>query len=215
MLAKRLSGPPDVLLDPASNDWQVVPAEAVQLASTPLDKQPNRYIRNLLQGRSWGAASELVVQAAHDGDSLYFRLTWQDPSENRSHREGEFPDAAAVMFPVNGKPSLETMGSPHEQVNAWFWRPELEPEPEEVVGSGFGSLVRKQGAGLRAHSAYAEGVWTVVISKVLSHFADNGSSSLAPGGSVAVAFAVWEGSGGERAGIKAYSRAWRDLQLEA
>jgi hypothetical protein len=46
--------------------------------------------------------------------------------------------------------------------------------------------------------------------------AANGATvKLAPGAATSLAVAVWEGGSGERAGIKAYSRAWRDLAVEA
>ena len=38
---------------------------------------------------------------------------------------------------------------------------------------------------------------------------------LAPGGAVKIGFAVWEGSNGERAGVKSFSKEWRELALEA
>ena len=38
--------------------------------------------------------------------------------------------------------------------------------------------------------------------------------TLEAGGSTKVAFAVWEGGSGERAGIKAFSKQWRELTLE-
>jgi DMSO reductase family type II enzyme heme b subunit len=38
---------------------------------------------------------------------------------------------------------------------------------------------------------------------------------MAAGETAKVAFAVWEGASGERAGLKAYSPVWHELALEA
>jgi hypothetical protein len=40
-------------------------------------------------------------------------------------------------------------------------------------------------------------------------------AQLAPGERTGFALAVWEGSNGERAGIKAFSGDWRELRLGA
>jgi DMSO reductase family type II enzyme heme b subunit len=39
--------------------------------------------------------------------------------------------------------------------------------------------------------------------------------NLAPGQPNVVGFAAWEGGNGERGGVKAFSKEWRDLILEA
>jgi DMSO reductase family type II enzyme heme b subunit len=38
--------------------------------------------------------------------------------------------------------------------------------------------------------------------------------ALEAGKSVKVAFAVWDGASGERAGIKSFSKQWQELTLE-
>jgi len=54
-----------------------------------------------------------------------------------------------------------------------------------------------------------------VLSRPLAVANQKGETvQLAAGGSTKVAFAVWEGASGERAGIKAFSKQWRELTLE-
>ena len=44
--------------------------------------------------------------------------------------------------------------------------------------------------------------------------AEGGGVEFAPGARTKVAFAVWNGSNGERAGIKAFSQTWLSLKIE-
>ncbi len=65
-------------------------------------------------------------------------------------------------------------------------------------------------------NAVAIGVWRLVIGRPFSvpESAEE-AVPLEPGKKVKVGFAVWEGSIGERAGFKAYSQEWRELEIEA
>jgi DMSO reductase family type II enzyme heme b subunit len=203
----------EALADPNGAAWSEVAAETVELGGTPLEAQPNRHIRNSLKGKQWGACARVELRAAHDGERVYFRLEWADGTANREHVEGDFPDAAALLFPLDGAAPLETMGSAERPVNAWFWRPDIEAEPQNLRAEGLGSVRLAAGAGLEARSAHADGAWRVVLSRPLA--ANGATVKLAPGAATSLAVAVWEGGSGERAGIKAYSRAWRDLAVEA
>ncbi len=213
MLVKRIASAPKALLDPDASEWSSAPEETVALAGTSAGAQPNRYLRNALKGRSIGAVGEVRVRAAHDGQSVYFRLEWRDPREDRVHVEGGYPDAAAVLFPLNGEAPLETMGSDGKPVNAWFWRPDIEEEPQNLTAKGLGTVTPAPGSGLESRSARSDGAWKVVLARPL---AANGTSvKLAPGASTSIAVAVWDGGSDERGGVKAFSKAWRDLQVEA
>jgi hypothetical protein len=62
---------------------------------------------------------------------------------------------------------------------------------------------------------WKDGTWRLVLSRPLAVADQKGETvQLAVGGSTKVAFAVWEGGSGERAGIKAFSKQWRELTLE-
>jgi DMSO reductase family type II enzyme heme b subunit len=45
--------------------------------------------------------------------------------------------------------------------------------------------------------------------------APQGTVALAPGAVSKIAFAVWQGSDQERAGLKAFSPDWQELELDA
>jgi DMSO reductase family type II enzyme heme b subunit len=214
MLVRLLRAPPEALRDPEGRAWPALPAEEVELVGTPVDRQPTRHIRRSLALRPPPKQKSLRLQAAHDGERIYFRLEWPDESVNSRHEEDLFPDAAALLFPVHRDAPLETMGSQAEPVNAWFWRPDLEACPEDLLAQGIGTLERQDAAGLEAVSSRGGETWRLVLSRPLSNGGSSSGVGLRPGGKTKVAVAVWDGAAGERAGIKAYSQTWRELELE-
>ena len=69
---------------------------------------------------------------------------------------------------------------------------------------------------MSAKSRWADGVWRLVIGRpfTVPESADE-AVSLEPGKKVKVASPSWRGSVGERAGFKAFSQEWRDLEIES
>lgn len=85
---------------------------------------------------------------------------------------------------------------------------------EDLNAIGFGTLTPQTPAGQNVHGAseYRNGVWRVVMSRALSD-GDPNDAVLHPGNAAAVvAFAVWDGSSGDRDGQKSVS-AWLALGL--
>ncbi len=140
MKVHRLDVPAGELADPLSDAWSGVEAEVVELGGAPLDDQPSRYIREAYAGESIGAVAEVEVRIAESAGQLLIRLAWDDADEDRSHRENAFPDASAVMFPLQADASVESMGSTEQPVGLWYWRPDLEDEASELVAKGLGSV---------------------------------------------------------------------------
>ncbi len=68
------------------------------------------------------ADPDLQVQAAHDGQTLVLRLTWQDETQDlHAVTSGHFEDAAAVeLYRGENEPFLG-MGGPGSPIDAWFW----------------------------------------------------------------------------------------------
>src|SRR3989304_183616 len=64
----------------------------------------------------------------------------------------------------------------------------------------------------QARGRWLDGRWEVVFARPLQ--ADGEGVRLAPGKAAKVAFAVWEGSSQERAGIKSFSKRWQGLEIE-
>jgi DMSO reductase family type II enzyme heme b subunit len=212
MRAQRVTADDAALLDPAAREWEAVLASELGLEPTPIIAQPSVYIQAKWEGKPYGLLAGLLVRAAHNGERIYFRLSWPDESYNDGIRDtDQFPDAAAVLFPVNGDAPLQSMGSPQAPVQAWYWRPDLE-EPFSVSAEGTGTSRRAADPELRASGSYAEGGWSVVIRRRLSSGGDG--VSLSPGAAAKVAFAVWQGANQERGGLKAVSAEWEPLEIE-
>lgn len=232
MQAKRCDGE---LIDPAAKAWEEAAAERIALAATPLAAQQSRYVRAAWADRPYGLVREVETRAAHNGDELYVRLKWTSPT--RVAGDGgdgaataaasiggtphpidgpdAFPDAAAVMFPANGSASLETMGSDKEPVNVWRWTPGVPDTVEDLIATGLGTA-RPTGTpnGLRARSLGEGTEWTVVVGRRLKPSDGAGTVSFAQGKATQIAVAVWTGANQERAGIKAASQSWLELELE-
>jgi DMSO reductase family type II enzyme heme b subunit len=214
MKAVKLQLATRTLLNPAAQQWGKAPAEEISMAGTPLRNQPSRYVRAAWAGKPVGAVRFLKVQAAHNGKDIAFRLEWADETENRDHGDGSvFPDAAGILFPVNRDAPLENMGSAEAPVNAWYWRANLpEGEGQNLIARGAGTVRETPKSFAQTRARWADGRWQVVLARPLAP--DGDGVQLAPKTSTKVAFAVWEGSRQERAGLKSFSKSWRELEIE-
>ncbi|MBI1886570.1 MAG: hypothetical protein HYS09_09715 [Chloroflexi bacterium] len=216
MIAKRLRAGTERLLDPLGRHWRGVSEETLRLEPTPLGSQPSEYVRAAWEGRGHGRIRQVSVQAAHNGESLFFRLTWRDDTRNeRIADTDQFPDACAVLFPLKGEAVLTSMGDPRQPVNAWYWRADWE-RPANVTATGLGTTVRHLDGSLRAGAHHDGSGWAVVIARPFAAAgAGELTADLSPGEAVMVGFAVWEGSAQERAGLKAVTLEWQPLSIEA
>jgi DMSO reductase family type II enzyme heme b subunit len=217
MLAKRVAAASRNLLDPEAPEWQGAPLEVIATAPTPIANQPNDYLKISWQNREFGVVQELRVRVLHNGLRIFFRLEWDDPTPNyRVTDDTAFSDGAAILFPLRGDADITTMGSVDQPVNAWFWRADFDDQPKNVTAGGVGTAQRLDGGSLSAKSYWADGVWRLVIGRpfTVPDSADE-AVPLEPGKKVKVGFAVLEGSAGERAGFKAFSQEWRELEIES
>jgi len=161
---------------------------------------------------------ELAVQAAHNGREIFLRLSWQDDTKNTEIKDNDiFPDACGILLPLNGgDPPIDEMGSKDAPVNAWYWRADSKDQGRNVIARGLGTTEYTQKCAVVCKSTWAENSWAVVIARPLAvPESKDETVQLAPGTTVKVGFAVWEGSNGERAGVKSFSKEWRELALQA
>jgi DMSO reductase family type II enzyme heme b subunit len=211
--AQRLTAGDAALLDPGARDWDAVTPASLALQPTPVSAQPSLYIQAKWRELPYGLNSNLTVRAAHAGERLYFRLSWPDDTENQGIQDtDQFADAAAVIFPLRGDASLQSMGSPNAPVNAWYWRPDLE-QPYNITAQGTGTTRRTPDPELAASGTYANGEWTVVIRRRLRTSVSD-YVKFRPGAAGKVAFAVWQGANQERGGLKSASADWEPLEIE-
>lgn len=216
MRVQRVDADSQELLDPMGIAWQRVAADEVSLLPTPIELQPTEYVRVAWKDRPYGQLPKLEVQGLHNGDKVFFRLAWDDPTEDTAIADTiHFTDAAAVLFPIAPDAPLSGMGVPGKPVNAWIWRPDW-PSPRNVAIEGVGTTQRRDDPSLATKSRRADGRWLVVISRSFAaDGAPQGTAALGPGTPSRIGFAVWQGANQERAGIKAYSPDWVDLQIDA
>ncbi len=203
------------LLNPEAGQWVKVAAEELRMGGTPVQKQPSRYARTVWAGKPVGATRFLKVQAAHNGQDIVFRLEWRDDTKNVDHGDGTvFPDAAGVLFPLNGDAPLQTMGSEGAPVNAWYWRANLgDGQAQNIVAQGLGTVRQTEGSKVQSRALWKDGRWEVVFARPLG-VNEGEAVRLEAKKPTKVAFAVWEGSSQERAGLKSFSREWQELVIE-
>lgn len=214
MKAVKLQLATRTLMNPGAAQWSKVPAEELRMGGAPLHDQPSRYVRTVWSGKAVGAVRLLKVQAAHNSKDVVFRLEWADENKNTDYGDGSvFPDAAGILFPLNGDAPLQSMGSAQAPVNAWFWRANFpEGEAQNLVAKGLGTVTKTQKSRVQAQARYHDGRWQVVFARDLDGDAD--SVPLTGKKTKKVAFAVWEGAAQERAGLKSFSKEWRELAIE-
>jgi DMSO reductase family type II enzyme heme b subunit len=214
MKAVKLQLANRTLLNPAAQQWGKVPVEELSLGGTPLHHQSSRYVRTAWAGKTSGAVRSLKVQAAHNGKNIAIRLEWPDETQNADHGDGSvFPDAAGILFPLNGDAQLESMGSPEAPVTAWYWRSNFpDGQAQNLIAKGVGTVEASRSGLTEARARWADGRWQVVFTRALSVRGDRVRFS--PRRPTKVAFAVWEGSSQERAGLKSFSRAWQELEIQ-
>ena len=215
MLATFVKGAPlEWLLDPEGEPWRATHPEKIALMGTPLALQPTAAIRVAWRDKHIGAVDRVAVAAVHNGQTLAFRLEWADPTENRELGDTTaFPDAAAVLLPSIAGAPLITMGGQGAPVNAWYWRADDDGGGRQVLAEGIGTTRTVDTSLVRGHGQWKEGRWRVVIGRALRVNGPEHYAQLEPGQTTQFGVAIWEGSHGERGGIKSFSGNWRELRL--
>jgi DMSO reductase family type II enzyme heme b subunit len=204
----------DALLNPDAATWSSVKPMTMKLMGTPLGLQPTGAIQVAWMGKKIGAVERVDIAAVHDGTNLAFRLEWASASESRTAVDNsDFPDAAAILLPVTPDAVVATMGAPGAPVNAWYWRGDND-KGRNVVAEGIGTSRTADLTNVHTGSQWKNGRWQVVIARAMQIESAEPVAVLAPGEVSGFAVAVWDGSSGERAGIKAYSGEWQELEVD-
>lgn len=193
--------------------WQQIPSQNIPLVGVPIGMQPTSFIRNNWKDQVVGKISNVNVKASHNGEYIAIHMEWADATQNIDTDDNDhFPDGAAIMFPLKGDAPLVTMGSNEKPVNAWHWRADRPNKANNNVAAGFGTSRVTSDINIKTSSRYRNGHWQVVFLRKLQP--DNittNSVQFILGQQLSVAFSVWEGSNGERAGLKAFSPQWHTL----
>jgi complex iron-sulfur molybdoenzyme family reductase subunit gamma len=156
--------------------------------------------------------SAVSFQALHNGDALALRVQWDDPSEDRQ----DPGDALALAFLPHGAsgdvvtlPNWPLSSVPALDWFAWSARSGL----REMVADNYDAVFAATASMDAGHVSYEDGRWTLVLQRPLVPHSSERAAALAPGAFAPVAFAVWDGSKGDRDGQKAVT-TWYTLQIE-
>ena len=206
MRSTRVSGI-EAYKDPLSAGWSKLATETINMMPTPMGMQPTAYIRNSRAETPHGAVKELKVASVHDGEELAIYLSWKGVSPDG----GDFPDAAAVAFPVKGLPPLILMGTKDAPLHILLWKANKGVMSKSAKGIGFSD----PGPSLKISSkASKDGdYWHLVVTRVLGK--GEGIAPIAAGVDTKVGFALWYGANDERAGLKAFSIDWAPFVVDA
>ncbi len=197
--------------------WRNVPATRVAMEPTPLKQVVaiSPYLVRLAHlGRKFGITKSIDVRALHNGSIIALSCSWQSPGSQRVQDLDQFVDGVAVMYALARNADPLKMGGQGKPVNIWLWKADL-PEPFDVYAEGYGTSERRsaKSSGLLAKASYERGMWTVIFRRPLAA-GKPGYIDFAPGRKIATAFAAWDGTNKERAGLKAFSgRKFLEMEL--
>ena len=174
---------------------------------SPMAMQPTAYIRKSREGIPHGQAAELKTASVHDGETLAIYLSWKGVSPDG----GDFPDAAAVAFPIKGQPALILMGSKDAPLHILHWKANkgVKSKIAEGIGLSDPGPILKISSEAKADGDY----WHVVLTRALGE--GTNIAPAYPGLETKVGFALWYGANDERAGLKAFSIDWAPFALDA
>jgi len=200
--------------DPDDIIWERLPEYRMQLAPAPpvhasvelrVDEDDPRH--------------DVYFTLARTSDRFYVRLRWRDETRDVATLKDRFRDGAAVQFAIGDEATSYIMGTgPDEPVNIWYWRSD-ENSVESLAAGGPGSTTRLDEQPVTGDSRYQIGEdrvanqWIVVMSRPIAATGDH--QVPLDRAQVPMAFALWQGSDGQRDGLKSVSEDWILVNLAA
>ncbi len=211
MLAKKVALDGQALLKADSPVWEKVEGERIRLAFTPLNRQIE-FVKAVGATWDYGKTERVTLKSLHNGKEIFFFLQWEDASRDVSLKDA-FPDGAGVLFPLKFDAPIDTMGEKDWPVNAWYWRADYQEKGKSVTAEGLGTTQETPNSRILIDASWKDGIWRVVMGRSMT--VEDEAVQFEAGGTYQVGCAVWEGSNRERAGLKAYSNSWYEVELEA
>ncbi len=214
IVAKRVSASKEELLKLDSSLWASTEEYTLDTATTPLANQPSPYIKATREEKELGKVEKVTIAALHNGKEVFFRITWRSPEPN--YKIGDlnvFPDGVSLLFPMRDdiECPIKEMGTKESPTNSWYWRADFDDKPKNQIAEGLSTSLYTDDSSIFANSKWENGVWTVVMGRAFE--APEEAIKLAAGGKKEIGIAAWEGAAGERGGVKAFSKEWRDFML--
>lgn len=173
----------------------------VAFIAPPVGMQPGGYVAKAYAGHDTPGTARAELEAVLDGNAWRVTLRWEVPApvDGIAADPRLFCDAAALFAPTVADAPWITMGSPGAPLQGVLWRADR-ATPLQVHATGLGTVQRSDApAGWTAAARHAGGRRELVLS--LPGFAALEQHRQ-------LAFALWQGARGERAGIKSVSPGW-------
>ena len=200
--------------DPAAALWDSLPATTMVAAPQVTIRLNDRKANEAL---AKAANRPVRVRAATDGEALAVVVEWPDATESRATPDETdvYGDAAALQLPLRFGAGVRLpyvgMGDDEQPVAVYLQRAAPQGAvSRQAVGSGFGTLQRKDLGGVRVGMRYDAGAraWRALFLRPLAAGGHDLRRGLVP-----FSVAVWDGAGLERGGNKALG-GWKLLRLE-
>jgi len=164
----------------------------------------------------------ISVKSLYNGGSIAFLIEWDDPTfgDRASEKLSEgpvFPDAVAVEFPADERkgPGAPVAMGAERGVEVWEWKSAGGTggtgSVRRYLAHGAGKLKEMGAEGLMAAGVYNRGRWSVVFKRRLPLSKER---LFRDGARVSAAFALWDGSNGER-GARHVLTAWKSVAVDA
>jgi complex iron-sulfur molybdoenzyme family reductase subunit gamma len=213
IVANKVSAGKEELLKLDSPAWKNAKEYLIEMAATPLANQPSPYIKATRDEKEIGKIQQVNLKALHNGKEVFFRLRWKSETKNLEIGDLDvFPDAVAVLFPMKDSDTpIKEMGTKDAPTNSWYWRADFKNKPKNQIAKGLSTSLYTDNSSVFANSNWKNGEWVVVMGRAFQ--APEEAIKLATGAKKQMGLAAWEGSNGERGGVKAFSKEWRELQL--
>ena len=211
---KKVSASRDELLKLDSSMWAAATEYKIEMATTPLANQPSPYIKSTRDEKDLGMVKESRIKALHNGKEVFFRIKWKSEEANLTIGDLDtFPDGMALLFPIKSaeETPIKEMGKADAPTNSWYWRADFDNKPKNQIAEGLSTSLYTEESSIVASSEWKNGEWTVIMGRTLE--APEDSVKLVAGGKKSIGIAAWEGATGERGGVKAFSKEWRDIIL--
>ncbi len=178
--------------------------QRVQMMSAPVAMQPGKYIPRVY-GEKPPATAEVDLEVQQQGNGWQIDLVWAaaTPVHDKNRNPRIFVDGAAIFVPEHADAPWISMGAPGQPLSGLLWRPDRNGLTA-MAAEGLGSTQRSDApAGWKADGQWRNGFWHLSVQidqwAALDRFQK-------------LAFAIWQGSKGERAGIKSVSPGWLSVK---
>ncbi|MDY6824408.1 MAG: ethylbenzene dehydrogenase-related protein [Thermodesulfobacteriota bacterium] len=215
--SKKVSAATQALLKADNSMWQSGKT-MIETTATPLANQPSPYIKGVYEEDKIGAVKKFEVKTLHNGEWIFFYFEWATDRPNETIEDiNTFPDGVAILYPMRDieKTPIKEMGTQEYPTNAWYWRPDFDGTPKNQICHGLSTSLYTDKTSLKSDSYWKNGKWHVVMGRPLKAKRQGEDTvDLQPGQKIGIGFGIWEGNNGERGGVKAFSKEWRELVVQ-